>query len=320
MQKAEHRFLPVLCVIAVTAALGACVPDIHSTIPGRPGAALMAQLWNDPSTLGSRDLLYGSGGRKAAPDPNGVYTWLKDDNAGFSRKMEVRDASGIEWNVKFEPEAQPEVVSSRIVWALGYHQVPNYYLEKWTLDRKGERKEMPKARFRPKLKWIDKTDIWSWQKNPFLHTEQFRGLVALMILLNSTDLKNDNNALYELTEPLENARRWYVVKDLGATLGETARIAPSRGDPKAFEKERYIAGVKDGRILFDFGGRHQELLAIPRPSDVAWLCTRLEAVSDREWGEIFTAGGYDDGQTRRFVRKIREKAGEGMALANRGGQ
>jgi len=58
-----------------------------------------------------------------------------------------------------------------------------------------------------------------------------------MMILNSTDLKNENNELYEIEgEPREQARRWFVVKDLGASLGETGRMDPKRGDIGKFER------------------------------------------------------------------------------------
>ena len=47
-----------------------------------------------------------------------------------------------------------------------------------------------------------------------------------MMILNSTDLKDDNNAIYERRSGDRVAGRWYVVKDLGATLGTTGRVDP----------------------------------------------------------------------------------------------
>ena len=45
----------------------------------------------------------------------------------------MRDDTGLEWSVKLGPEAQSEVVSSRILWAIGFHQPPTYYVERWSL-------------------------------------------------------------------------------------------------------------------------------------------------------------------------------------------
>ena len=47
-----------------------------------------------------------------------------------------------------------------------------------------------------------------------------------MMVLNSTDLKDDNNALYLARRPGTRPTFWYTVKDLGATFGETGRFSP----------------------------------------------------------------------------------------------
>lgn len=311
-QRLSRTRRPTVVLVLVLAA-AACAPVMRATIKGPPSPAQMAEFWNPPPPAGSRDLFNGVGGRRAAPDPRAIYTFHREINHGYSRKMEVRDPSGRKWDVKFEPEAQPEVVSSRIVWALGYHQVPQYYLPVWTLERDGRRIDMPPARFRPHVSWVKKEGTWSWHANPFVGTRAFRGLVVLMMVLNSSDLKDDNNAVYELDERSEHASRWYVVKDLGATLGETGR-RPRRGDLAAFEQEPFIDGVNGDRVLFGFRGRHQELLTVVHAEDVVWMCSRLDALSQADWQQVFHAGGYDDAQTARYVTKIRGKIAQGKAL------
>ncbi len=308
-----------IAVAAVLALCFACAPTMRSTLNGPPDASLMAQFWVAPDADRGRSLMYGAGGPKLAPPRDVTYTLVRHITHGFSPKMEVRDPSGVKWDVKTGPEAQPEVVASRIVWALGYHQVPDYFVATYRVDENGKQLDFGPARFRPHAKWIKKEGAWSWHSNPFVDTEAFRGLIVLMMVLNSTDLKDDNNALYDLDEPMEHADRWYVVKDLGATLGETGRQSPRRGDPDAFERAGFISGVKGDRVLFDFHGRHQELLSVVRVNDVRWMCTQLRRLSASEWHDAFRAGGYDDQEAARFVRKIGEKIAQGEAIASRGG-
>ncbi len=83
-------------------------------------------------------------------------------------------------------------------------------------------------------------------------------------MLNSTDLKDDNNSIYELKEPWDGAARWFVVRDLGAALGETGKLFPRRNWLEGFEKHGFITSVGDGTIEFDYKGRHQELLVDDR--------------------------------------------------------
>src|SRR6185436_12400468 len=129
-----------------------------------------------------------------------------------------------------------------------------------------------------------------------------------MMILNSTDLKNQNNTLYEVIgEPRENAARWYVVKDLGASLGETGRMEPRRGYIDGFEREPFIVRVEEGRVRFGFRGRHQELIANITVEDVRWACDRLQKVSDRQWLDAFRAGNFSEDLTRRYVARIQQK-------------
>ncbi len=306
----------VAAAALVAASVLACAPAMRSTIAGAPSRDVMAQFWNPPQDLDRRDLVYGAGGRREAPDQKAVYTLAKRKTGGFSPKVEVRDPSGMKWDVKMGSEAEPEVVASRIVWAMGYHQPPDYYVPVWTLDDNGKQRAAPPARFRPKPKWITKEGEWSWHANPFLETQAFRGLVVLMMILNSTDLKDDNNAVYDLKEPIEQAGRWYVVKDLGATLGETGISDPKRGDPDAFAKTGFITGTNGDRVSFDFHGRHRELLTVVHVADVHWMCGLLNRLTDRQWHDAFRAGGYNPDQTERFLRKIREKIAQGLALGD----
>jgi hypothetical protein len=135
------------------------------------------------------------------------------------------------------------------------------------------------------------------------------------MLINSTDLKNDNNEIYDVQGgPREGARQWYVVKDLGASLGETGRVDPRRGFLEGFEREPFVLGVNDGHVRFAYRGRHQELLRRIPVQDLAWACQRVLAVTDRQWRQAFSAGNYDEETTARYVARIRAKAQEGLSL------
>ncbi len=248
------------------------------------------------------------------PKVDAEYEVLGRDTAGFSITYDVKDARGAEWSVKIGPEAQTEVVASRILWMLGYHQPPAYFVERWKAIQGGEARLRGGARFRPKDVGLDGKGPWQWRDNPFSGSRPFRGLLVLLMLINSTDLKDDNNELYELPAPREGARRWYVVKDLGASLGETGRMEPRRGYIDGFEREPFLRGVEDGRVKFAFRGRHQDLLEPIASADVRWMCERVLKVTDRQWREAFAAGGYDPATTARYMARIRAKAAEGAAL------
>src|SRR4029450_7854744 len=96
----------------------------------------VGQLWVEPDDLESRDLFHGPGGQSLAPDPAAWFKLIKLENSGFSPGYDVRDQQGTEWSVKLGIEAQPEVVASRVLWAVGYHQPPTYLVTNWKLAGK----------------------------------------------------------------------------------------------------------------------------------------------------------------------------------------
>ena len=50
------------------------------------------------------------------------------------------------------------------------------------------------------------------------------------------------------------------------------------------------------------------------PADVRWICQRLDRLTDRQWQEAFRAAGYEREVADRFIRKVKQKVAEGLAL------
>jgi hypothetical protein len=133
-------------------------------------------------------------------------------------------------------------------------------------------------------------------------------------MLNSTDLKDDNNTIYKLDQPDEGARHWFVVRDLGAALGTTGKLFPRRNWLNGFEQAGFIKSVKENQIEFDYRGRHQELLKMITPADVRWASRRISRLTDQQWRDAFRAANYTEEATNRYLRKIREKIAQGLSL------
>ena len=111
----------------------------------------MAELWIDPGPE-PRDLFWGVGGQKYAPPADAVYRITRRTTSASAFPTTSTSPDGTEWSAKIGPEAQTEVVMSRILWGLGYHQPPVYYLPSWKTDEsKGEMRRESEARFRPKI-------------------------------------------------------------------------------------------------------------------------------------------------------------------------
>jgi hypothetical protein len=316
-----------LVALASILALSACSlihpKRIQSTLDRAPTEAEMRELWIEPRDLASRDLFHGAGGEARAPQPDARYLFLERDATGFSRGWDVRGPNGenTTWSVKIGLESQTEVVASRLLWAAGYHQPPTYYLRDWTLDGSPEAGPQYPGRFRPEVGGLEPTGTWSFHENPFVGTRPYKGLLVLNLILNNWDLLDRNTALYELNPPRQGVRRWYVVRDLGAALGRRFPFPPrgTRNNLEDFESEGFVEGVVGGRVKFAYRGGHRELFDDIGPADVRWACGWLDRLSARQWKDAFRAAGYADERAERYIRKLRAKVAQGLALPDPGG-
>jgi hypothetical protein len=258
-----------------------------------------------------------------------TFTFVARDTTGWSPGFDVRDEKGIDWSVKLGPEAQSEVVSSRILWAIGFHQPPTYYLESWNLAGQ-ESGLQPAGRFRPSLGNQKVVADWSWYENPFVGSRAFGGLIVANIILNSWDWKTSNNKVYELAEPVNGVSRWFMVRDVGASLGKTTyprmlkwfRLRGfgqgTRNDLEGFESQGFITGIDErSRPSFDYRGIYRDVIDTVTTADVRWACLLLDDLSDDQWRDAFRAGGSAPEQTSRYVGKIKAKIAQGLQLAAR---
>jgi hypothetical protein len=309
-------FAPI-CLLGLSLLLTAACrrPTIQSTLEGPPTPAQIAELWAEPER--NRDLYWGVGGQALAPDPAATYTVIEMKRGGFSRGYTVKDPQGHEWSAKFPPEASTEVAASRILWGIGYHQPPVYYLREWQAAKAASPNPQLPARFRaraPAFHGLASDDTWSYYSNPFVGTRQLNGLLTVHAMLGNSDLKDVQNASYTLTEPVEGARRWYVARDLGQTFGRTGALDPPRGDPDVFDDTRFITGVEGGYVRFDYRGRHKALFERISPADVRWACQRLAALTDDQLQDAFRAAGYPKATADRFIRRLEQKIADGLQL------
>ena len=274
----------------------------------------LAELWVEPEP--NRDLFFGVGGKRLAPNPAGKYTVIEIKLRGYSEGYTLMDDDDREWSAKMPPEAFTEVALSRIHWGIGYHQPPVYLLREW--EAHGLRAPNPQlpARFReknPDFHGLDAGDSWSFKDNPFTGTRELAGLLVLQALLENPDIKASNNTIFTLKTPFEGASRWYVVRDLGYSLGQSGFNAP-RADIDAFERAPFIRDVVDGKVRFHYGGRYKSLLKNITVADVRWICDRLGRLTDQQWRDAFRAAAYEPTVAERYITKIKSRIAEGLAL------
>jgi len=302
-------------ILCATVGLAACSPAIKSTLSGHPTPEQLAELWVGPDP--GRDLFYGIGGARLAPDPSAVYTVIDLKRSGFSRGYTLKDPHDREWNAKFPPEAPTEVTASRILWGIGYHQPPIYYLSQWNAAHAPSPNPQLPARFRektPELHGLDAKGSWSYYRNPFVGTREMNGLLVLQAMLGNSDLKDTQNVVYTLQDPFEGSKRWYVARDLGQSFGRTGVLDAPRGDPAVFEQTPFIKGVEGGKVRFDYRGLHRVLFENISPRDVRWVCQQLQSLTEAQWHDAFRAGGFPPPLADRFIRRMKQKIDEGMAL------
>jgi hypothetical protein len=300
------------------ACAGVKVPKAQTT-PAPPAASM----WIEPTNLAERDLFLGQWGAEHAPDPKGVYTLVERKHTGVNLGMTVKDDKGREWSVKqpypggLDSEAPVEVALSRLLSAVGYHQPPVYFLPAFTLKDDFGKKVEVGGRFRLKQASLKETGLWKWEDNPFVGTKPYQGLIVMLMMFNSTDLKNSNNSLYEYRDG-DLVQQWYVARDLGAALGDHNAISPRKNDPDSFERVPYLLGTANGHVQFAYSSWYKNLvrdrIAV---EDVVWASELLGRLSDKQWNDAFRAAGYEPAVANRYIAKLKEKVEQGRALGAR---
>jgi hypothetical protein len=307
-----------LMPLLIAAYYPGCDPQVRPNVPA--DQRRIEELWRAPHDIAGADLLNGPWGSATAPDASATYRFLRPKTTGVNPGMTVRDPHGREWSVKQAPhdgrgaEGPIEVVLSRVLSAVGYHQPPVYFLPAFELRDTFDTRTEPGGRFRLKHPDLRELGPWEWQQNPFVGTRPYQGLLVILMMFNSSDLKNSNNTMYE-HKAAGGVERWYVVRDLGTALGTTARVRAERGDPDRFAALPFLAGLQDGYVEFAYAGWHDDIVrGRITAEDVRWASGLLGQLTEAQWRDAFAAGGYDRAIADRFIRRLREKVAEGLAL------
>ena len=284
------------------------------------------ELWQDPGNVAARDVFHGPGGEALLPRQS-TFAFVAEDTTGYSPGFDVRDDRQIEWSVKTGAEAQSEVAASRVLWAIGFHQPPTYYIESWSLSGARTGPQQP-GRFRPEVPGREVVGDWPWHENPFVGSRPFGGLIVANLILTNWDWKTSNNKIYQLGTPIGGVSRWFVVRDLGASLGKFTYPAilkwfrlrgfgqGTRNDAADFEAQGFITRLDRDRgdVAFDYRGIYGDVIETVTPEDVRWACERLSRLTEAQWRDAFRAAGYAPDQGGRFIARIKEKIAQGLQM------
>jgi hypothetical protein len=272
-------------------------------------------LWEEPSDIASRDLFLGSGGEAMKPDLSKI-TFIKEEAGGYSKKYRVRDGSGRVWVAKISKESQPEVASTRLMWALGYNTEICYLAPQVTIEGKGT---FENVKFEARPDDVKRLDIWKWDSNPFVGSRELQGLKVLMILLENWDIKDDNNKilLVRNSHGDKNELR-YIISDLGATFGKTGNfVTRSRNKPEDFVKAKFINEVKGNNIDFRYSGKRQGIFNDITIEQARWVGELLGRLSDQQIKDAFRAGNYTPEQIEMLADAMKTRITELTTLPMR---
>ena len=301
-----------LAFAVIIGAVVAAAMTAVGRLPEVAGTPAIAELWQDPGEIAARDLRWGRGGEALHPSPEVEYEFKAIDAVGYSAGYDVVDPQGRKWDVKTGDEGQTEVIASRLLWAIGYHQPIVYFVPDWKL-KNGPVPTPLAGRFRLKSDH-DGIGEWSWSDNPFTGTRELNGLIVANLLINNWDLKPSNNKILSVPSPT-GSQRWFVTQDVGASFGKTGWPVGNRNRVEDYERQGFIVGVLDGRVQFDYQGRHRELLEDITPADVIWVSQLFARITDKQLADAFLAAAMPAETSERYIRKIKSKIHEGLSLS-----
>jgi hypothetical protein len=310
----------------------------HHTAREKSTDRVPEMLWREPTDISSRNLRFGPGGRSHQPPASG-YTFVKEQTAGSTPKFVIEDNNHVHWKVKLGPEARPEVVATRLVWAVGYFTDEDYFMRELRisdmprLKRGGElvgtNGVVRNARLERVLPEAKKVREWKWKDDTYYQTQQWNGLRVMMALINNWDLKDENNAVYRGRD-----RNLHVVSDLGASFGPTGpgvRGSRASGNLDTYQHSHFITKVTDEYVDFATPGC-PSLLYMFNPKamshrvhyrwighrvpveDVQWITARLSRLSPRQIRDAFAAADYPPDKVEGFAVIVEARIAQLKAL------
>ena len=132
-------------------------------------------------------------------------------------------------------------------------------------------------------------------------------------MLNNSDIKPEQNRIYQVSARDEQPERLYVVSDLGLSWGESGISDPKRGDIEAFERQGFIKRIDGDHIEFDQRNLRAELFDQITPADLRWISERMSRLTDKQWRDAFRAAGYEDDMlVGRFIARMKQKINQGL--------
>ena len=313
-------------VLALTFAVVASAP-VGMSVRSAPQRARNL-IWQNPGNVAALNLAWGEGGQAGAPKP--PFTFVKEDTGGTNPKIEVRDAAGVIWGVKWGEEIHAEVFASRLVWAVGYYVEPAYFVASGKvsgvtgLDRAKKYVEpdgtFQNTRFEKKDKSITKLSdeqSWRYDSNPFVGTRELNGLKIMVMLTSNWDSKDQeqagkgSNTKIFVVKTRAITENRYVVSDWGGTMGKWGNFFKrDKWNCESYQDQNrdFVKGVKNGEVDWGYAGQHTAAIKDGIPvAHVAWLMSYLGKVSDTQIRAALRASGATASEQSCFATAVRSR-------------
>ena len=312
------------CILALT---------LHALFPL---CGFTQTLWREPPPATVSDFIWGPGGEQAAPRP--PFRFLKEKLSGTNPKVDVLDATGRHWIVKFGSEVHADTFAPRLLNALGYAAAPTYYVADGSMqsvhDLKRAKHFISKdgsfrtARFKLHCSGAE-SDVenvaWSWVSNPFMGSRELGGLKIMMMLTSNWDAKDSRDGPGESnTGTIRSAAGptsgvWYAVTDWGASFGRSGGyLRRDRWDWGAYRSQTpdFVRLAPDGHLIWGFKGKHvQDITEGVGLDDVRWLLPYLSRITDQDLEAGLEASGASPAVARDFTRSIRQRIEQLQGIA-----
>lgn len=277
-------------------------------------------LWTDPGDVASLDFRYGIGGIGRQPEP--PFRFLNEDSSGSNPKVNVVDAGGTKWNVKWGHEASPSTFCTRLLWACGYFAETEYFIAQGYINGAHDLKRahpfiakdgsFTNARFQLRTdspEFLKRTH-WTWTKNPFLGTPQLQGLKILLLLVSNWDTKKENLAIFE-DDSTGERRFFYADDDWGASLGKGGNIITwTKWDCPGFAEQtaHFVKLLSDGSLQWGFKGKNRkDVTSDITVQDVQWLLQYLGQVTDAQIRTGLVASGATPEKVDCYASALRQR-------------
>ena len=284
-----------------------------------------ALLWQAPVAAVESVDFQKPAGHAACPSP--PFTFLYEVHAGSSAKVMVRDASGVEWQVKGGPEARADAFATRLAGALGYFAETVCFVAQGRFEgltqplRRASGFVKPDGSFTwasferrdPDLTFL-KDQQWLWKNNPFTNSPEFKGLKILIMLLSNWDNKDASNAWQGPNTGIlrrKDGAEQFFITDWGQSLGAWRGLLVGSPWDCAYylaQTRAFLKSVRGDQVVFGYRGQHTAGFSDGiRVEDVTWLMQYLGRITDAQIKLGLAASGATSEEEECFCRAIRER-------------